>query len=51
MVPPVLFTEKTKVTVSDQTLVSVRLACPVSSSSERVVSVFDWMLALKVTGR
>ena len=33
---PALFTEKTEVTVSDRTLVSVGPACPVSSSSERV---------------
>ena len=50
-VPPAPKIEKTKVTVSDWTLVSVGLARPVSSSSERVVSVFDRTLALKVTGR
>ena len=48
---PVLFTEKTKVTVSDRTLVSVGPACPISGNSERAVSVFDRTLALKVTGR
>ena len=38
-VPPVLYTEKTEVTVSDRTLVSVGPAHPVSGSSERAVSV------------
>ena len=48
---PVLFIEKTKVTISDQTLVSVGPARPVSSSCERAVSVVDRTLELKVTGR
>ena len=49
MVPPVPYTEKTKVTVCDRTLVSVGPVRPISSSSERAVSVFDRTLALKVT--
>ena len=49
-VPPVPKTKKMKVTVSDRTLVSVGRARPVSSNSERAVSVFDRTLALKVTG-
>ena len=51
MVSLALYTEKTEVTVSDRTLASVGPARPVSSSNERVVSVFDRTLALKVTGR
>ena len=50
-ISPALFTEKTKVTVSDRTLVSVGPVRLVSGSSERTVSVFDRTLALKVTGR
>ena len=34
MVPPAPYTKKIEVTVSDQTLVSEGLACPVSRSSE-----------------
>ena len=51
MVPPVLFTEKTKVTVSDRTLVSVGPARPVSRSVKTLVSVFDQTLGHLVTGR
>ena len=50
-VPPAPQTEKMKVTISDRTLVSIGPARPISSSSERVVSVFDRTLVLKVTGR
>ena len=48
---PTPYKEKIEVTVSDRTLVSVGPARPVSGSSERMVSVFNWTLALKVTGR
>ena len=48
-VPPVLFTEKTEVTVSDRTLVSVGLMCLVSGSVKTLASVFNWMLGDLVT--
>ena len=38
-VPTALYTEKMKVTVSDWTLVSVGLTCPVSGNRGRAVSV------------
>ena len=51
MVPPVLFTEKTKVTVSDRTLVSVGPMRPVSVSVKTLASVFDQTLGHFMTGR
>ena len=44
MVPPVLFTEKMEVTVSDRTLVSVGPARPVSGSVKTLASVSDGTL-------
>ena len=38
-VPPAPYIEKTEVTVSDRTLVSVGPTCPVSGSSDRAISV------------
>ena len=48
---PVLFTEKTKVTESDRTLVSVGPARPVSGSRGHAASVSDQTLGHLVTGR
>ena len=50
MVPPALYTEKTKVTVSDRTLVSVGPERPVSGSVKTLASVFDRTLGHLVTG-
>ena len=50
MVPPALYTEKTVVTVSDQTLVSVGPTRPVRWSMKTLASVSDRMLGHLVTG-
>ena len=47
--PPPLYIEKTEVSVSDQTLVSVGPARPVSGSVKTLASVFDRMLGHLVT--
>ena len=49
-VPPALYTEKTEVTVSDQTLVSVGPMRSVNGSVKTLASVFDRMLGHLVTG-
>ena len=49
--PPALFIEKTEVTISDQTLVSIGLACPVSASVKTLASVFERTLGHLMTGR
>ena len=49
--PPVLYTEKMEVTVSDWTLVSVGLVRLISESVKTLASVFDWTLGHLVTGR
>ena len=51
MVPPVLYINKTTVTISDRTLVSVGLAHPISESVKTLASVFDQTLGHLVTGR
>ena len=48
---PALFTEKTTVTESDRTLVSVGPARPVSGSRGRVFRSHDRTLAREMTGR
>ena len=48
---PVLYIEKTEVTVSDRMLVSVGPACPVSGSVKTLASVFDRTLGHLVSGR
>ena len=48
--PPTLYTEKTEVTVSDRTLVSIGPAHPVSRSVKTLASVFDWTLGHLVIG-
>ena len=50
-VPPASYIEKTEVTVSDRTLVSVGPARPVSGSVKTLASVFDRTLGHLVTGR
>ena len=49
--PPALYTEKTKVAVSDRTLVMVGPVRPVSGSVKTLASVFDRTLGHLVTGR
>ena len=49
--PPALSTEKTEVTVSDRTLVSIGPAHPVSGSVKTLASVSDQTLGHFVTGR
>ena len=51
MVPSVPYTEKTEVTISDRTLVSIGPARPVRWSSKSLALVSDWMLGHLVTGR
>ena len=48
---PALYTEKTVVTVSDWTLVSVGPVCLISGSVKTLASVFDRTLGHLVTGR
>ena len=48
---PVPYTEKTKVTVSDRTLVSIGPDRPVSGSVKTLALVFDRTLGHFVTGR
>ena len=48
--PPALYTEKTEVTVSDRTLVSVGPARPVNGSVKTLASVFDQTLGHFMTG-
>ena len=48
---PALYTEKTGVTVSDRTLVSVEPVRPVSGSMKMLAAVFDRTLGHLVTGR
>ena len=49
--PPALFIEKTEVTISDRTLVSVGPARPVRWSMKTLASVSDRTLGHLVTGR
>ena len=49
--PPMLYIEKTEVTIGDRTLVSVGPACPVSGSVKTLASVFERTLGQLVTGR
>ena len=51
MVPPALYIEKTEVTVSDRTLVSVGPVHPVSGSVKMLALVFDRTLGHLVIRR